>query len=145
MAFVFENIPDKDLEVLKSLKIKDWSGAQLHPFRTGEKWCVDRERNAFSIALGGGREDMPLYWSFWWNNQETRIEVIRRSGGGNIETGWYIKREIVRIPVPQNLFDKRDELMKMIEEAFSIDAGYHKAGTVKSISVEIKCLPEIVN
>jgi len=138
MAFVYEVIPEKDKKYLKSLGIKSWSGAQLHPFSKGEKWCIDRERNAFSIALGGGREDAPLVWSFWWNNQEFRIELYEKTTG-DIKNGYQINWNITRIHFPIENFDKQFELLKLIEESFLIDTGYRNIEYVKSISVVIEC------
>jgi len=75
MAFVCEKIPSEDLEYVRSLGIKDWSGHRLHHFFEGiSGWSIDRSRQAFLIALGGGYDDMPYFWAFLYKGSECRIE-----------------------------------------------------------------------
>ncbi|MBE6837771.1 MAG: hypothetical protein E7509_07275 [Ruminococcus sp.] len=75
MAFVFEKIPSEDIEYVRSLGIKDWSGYDLERFFEGiSGWSIDRSRQAFLIALGGGYDDMPYFWAFLYKGSECRIE-----------------------------------------------------------------------
>lgn len=48
------------------------------------------------------------------------------------------------LPIPNELCGKQAEILKMINEAFSIDLGWCEKEEVKSINVNIMCTPEIV-
>ena len=75
MAFVCEKIPSEDLEYVRSLGIKNWSGHGFKRFFEGiSGWSIDRNRQAFLIGLGGGYDDMPYFWAFLYKGIECRIE-----------------------------------------------------------------------
>ncbi|MBR4305289.1 MAG: hypothetical protein IKT78_00400, partial [Ruminiclostridium sp.] len=62
MAFVCEKISSEDLKYVRSLGIKDCTGHGLKHFLEGlSGWSIDRDRQAFLIALGGGYKDMPYF------------------------------------------------------------------------------------
>ena len=116
MAFVFEKIPSEDIEYVRSLGIKDWSGHRLHHFFEGDTgWSIDRNRQAFLIGLGGGYDDMPYFAAFWYEGCEIRIETpitLFKDNDGN---------ELLRITgihIPQECYSKKEEICNLIIEAY---------------------------
>ncbi|MBQ7756935.1 MAG: hypothetical protein IJX42_03105 [Oscillospiraceae bacterium] len=117
MAFVCEKIPSEDLEYVRSLGIKNWSGNHLHEILEGYSgWCIDRNRQAFLIGLGGGYKDMPYFWAFLYKGLECRIEKekeIKQTIEGKIIV------RISRVIIPYDLSTQKDEILEMILEAFA--------------------------
>ena len=118
MAFVFEKIPSEDLEYVRSLGIKDWSGYDLERFFEGiSRWSIDRNRQAFLIGLGGGYDDMPLFKAFLYKGIECRIEqekeIKQTSEGKRIV-------RISRVIIPCDLSEQKDEILEMILEDFDV-------------------------
>lgn len=101
---------------MNSLNIKDWTGRQIEKFSSGDNWCIDREKNAFLMYMGGGRADEPYIWTFWWDGHEVRIEVS--SGYAKPIDGKPVQ-EITEIIIPIKAFERKDEILKLIYKAFS--------------------------
>ena len=141
MAFVFEKVPEEDWEFFRSMGLKDCWGARLLDITERSKWCADRERNAYLVGIGGGYQDMPHFYDLWWNGYTIRMEVVE-TGDGNYDTKVNIIWNIWRIPIPKEIWDKRDEIMGLITEAFSVYSGWCKPKFLGSIEVSIKCEPE---
>lgn len=138
MAFIYEIIPEKDIDFFKSLGIRDWSGTSTKHLSPGEtRWCIDRERNVFLITLGGGCYDgRPYYHALWWDGSEIRIsedlEIVKNEDGAFV-------RKLIDIVAPQKAYDKKDEMCKLIVEVF--DA---RNKQINFLSVtEICCEPKL--
>lgn len=145
MAFVYEIVPEEDKEFWLSMELKNCWGKDPLPFVCKTTWCADRERNAFLNAAGGGFHEVPEFYDLWWNGTTIRIETEPYGYEGNREVGYDIIWKIYRIPIPKLLWDKKDEIIKMIYEAFSVNPRFSKAiEFVKSITVNILCEPECV-
>ena len=142
MGFIYEVVPEADLEFLKAMKLKDCWGTRLLYVDEGIKWCADRELNAYLVNIGGGYHEMPKLYDLWWNGKVVRIEV-EESGRGNIEVGVDVIWLVNSVPIPQDIWDYRDEIMKMIEDAFSVNQSWCDTEFIKSIEVRILCEPEI--
>lgn len=87
------------------------------------------------MYMGGGRADEPYIWTFWWDGYEVRIEVY--NGPSNKYTNSIHGKKIrivERIIIPQNGFDKKDEILKLILEAFSANSD--------KIITKIECEPK---
>ncbi len=143
MAFVFEKVPEKDYEFFKSMGLKNCWGNGSLSLSKDTKWCADRDRNAYLVRIGGGFNDMPNFHDFWWDGYTIRIEVVRTSTG-NYDDGINITWNIMTLPIPNELWEKQTEILKMINEAFSIDLGWCEKEEVRSVNVKIMCEPEIV-
>lgn len=137
MAFVYEVVPEKDKEFWVSLGIKNCWGIDLLRFATGSVWCADRERNAYLIGVGGGMHDVPLMSDLWWNGNVIRIEWDNNQNTGNrrLPKGLSVVWNIHKIFIPPSIMDQKDTVVKMVEEAFSVDCDGAKKENVLSISV----------
>ncbi len=137
MAFVYEVIPSEDLEYVRSLGIKDWSGHGFKHFFEGDTgWSIDRNRQAFLVRLGGGYDDMPYFAAFWYEGCEIRIETPVRLFEDN--EGRKI-RKITGISIPQECYSKKEEICNLIIEAYLAMSKYYNS----SIITEIHCEPKI--
>ncbi len=141
MAFVFEKVPERDYKFFESMGLKNCWGNSSLSLSADTKWCADRERNAYLVRIGGGYNDMPSFHDFWWNGYTIRMEIVRTSTG-NYDDGINIIWSIMTLPIPNELWEKQEEILKMLNEAFSIDLGWCEREEVKSISVKIMCTPE---
>lgn len=136
MAFVKERIPDEEITRLNTLGVMNWTGIKPYVFMSGDYWCVDKKEKSFLISLGGGRDDDPIFWLFWWNGLEIRIE--ERGGSFSIENNGKIVREITGISVPEKAFESKDELISLILDAFSVRDS-------DKIVTKVKCNLDILN
>ncbi|MBQ7756936.1 MAG: hypothetical protein IJ401_06510 [Oscillospiraceae bacterium] len=137
MAFVCEIIPSEDIEYVRSLGIKDWSGHDLERFFEGiSEWSIDRNRQAFLVRLGGGYKDMPYFAAFWYEGCEIRIETPVRLFEDN--EGRKI-RKITGISIPKELYSQKEEICNLIIEAYLAMSKYYNSSTI----TEIHCEPKI--
>lgn len=143
MAFVFEKVPEKDYEFFKSMGLKNCWGNGTYLLINGMQWCADRERNAYLVGIGGGYDEMPYFYDLWWNGYVIRMET-KRGGKGNYDTGVDIIWIIKRIPIPRDIWEYRNDIIIMINEAFSVNQDRCPTEYLKSISVRIDCEPEKV-
>lgn len=137
MAFVWERVSDEEKDFYNSLGIRDWSGKRTRSFIPKyTDWCIDRERNAILIELGGGRDSDPIFWAFLCNNSEIRIETASKlTKTANNK----MLREITKIVMSKNSFKQKDEMISLILEAFS--ALSESSGGM--LITEIHCVPKL--
>lgn len=140
--FVYEKVPEKDYDFFRSMGLKNCWGSDPKLLIKHTEWCADRERNAYLVGIGGGYQDMPEFTDFWWNGLLIRLETYC-GGTGNYDVGVHIKWFVQRIPIPEEFWDKRDEICRMIEEAFSVDRAWCRPERLKSIEV-VMCPPEMI-
>lgn len=145
MSFIYEVVPEKDTKFFESMGLKNcWGNSELLFLAGHTKWCADRERNAYLVAMGGGYHgEMPYFYDLWWKGNVVRIEA-ERGGKGNYEMGIDIIWFINRVPIPEKIWESKDEIMEMIEEAFGINSSWCEEKDLKSITVKIECEPEIM-
>ena len=134
MAFVCEKIPSEDLEYVRSLGIKNWSGHGFKRFFEGiSGWSIDRSRQAFLIGLGGGYDDMPHFWTFLYKGLECRIEqemeIMQTTEGKKI-------MRISRVIIPNDLSTQKDEILEMILEAFEAMIKYDERSLGRKINMD---------
>ncbi len=134
MAFVCEKIPSEDIEYVRSLGIKDYTGHRLKQFFEGTSgWSIDRSRQAFLTALGGGYKDMPYFWAFLYKGIECRIEqemeIIQTSEGKK-----FIK--ISRVIIPYELSTQKDDILTMILEAFDAAIKHDEISLGRKINMD---------
>lgn len=141
MAFVYERLCEEDKELFYSMKIKNCWGDS--PLLTPNKWCADKENNAYLIGVGGGYKDMPYFYDLWWNGYTIRMEISDTSMG-NYNVGVDVIWNILKIHIPSELFDRKEDIVRMIKDAFSINPSWCKPEFLKSITVNIECEAETV-
>ena len=134
MAFVFEKIPSEDIEYVNSLGIKSCVGNRLFQFLEGYSgWSIDRSRQAFLTALGGGYDDMPYFWAFLYKGLECRVEkekeIMQTSEGKK-------NVRISRVIIPNDLSAQKDEILEMILEAFDAIIKYTEMSLGRKIDIE---------
>lgn len=119
MSFINEKIPESDRELYDSFNLSS-------PFTNkpveSRKWTIDRERNAFLIALGGRGywdSDIPHYYAFIWKNNVIKIETFSKEHG-NANTGIEVRRKITSIKMPEKLMPEKDVVMELVKEAFEV-------------------------
>ena len=134
MAFIFEKIPSEDIEYVNSLGIKSGVGNRLFQFLEGySEWSIDRSRQTFLTALGGGYKDMPYFWAFLYKGIECRIEqeteIMKTTEGKKI-------MRISRVIIPYDLSSQKDDILKMILEAFGAMIKYDERSLGRKINMD---------
>ena len=134
MAFIFEKIPSEDIEYVGSLGIKDYTGHRLKHFFEGiSGWSIDRSRQAFLTALGGGYKDMPYFWAFLYKGIECRVEeeteIMKTTEGKKI-------MRISRVIIPYELSTQKDDILTMILEAFDAEKKYAEISLGRKVDID---------
>lgn len=129
MAFVYEIVQEKDYDFFKYMGLKNCWGTKPLMFLPGiTTWTADKARNAFLVPIGGGMYDVPIYYDLWWNGYVVRLEVEDCRSEGNRRESFKLVWDVYKIYVPKAVLEKRDLIIKMIEEAMSVDqCGVEKA------------------
>ena len=145
MAFVYERVHPEDEELWNSIGWRDWKNDPLS-YANYRKWCIDRGRKAYLKGIGGFI-DMPDYYDFCYKGVIVRMEVsvwgedVSEPGGPRRETlEWYIDN----ICIPESIWGDREEIVKLVKEAFSVNTSAAPASRISSISVEIENEPKRV-
>lgn len=143
MSFICEIVPEKDYNFFRSMGLKNFWGNGSLTFTEGRtKWCADRERNAFLVNVGGGHAEVPHFHDLWWNGNVIRLETSD-GGSGNYEVGVKIIWFVEKLPVPQKLWEYKDEIVKLVYEALSVDRSWCDKKFLRSISVKFECEPQM--
>ena len=136
MAFVFEKVMEKDIPFFNALSIKDWTGNHqkiVIPERT--TWCIDREKKAFFMRLGGGREYEPFISVFWWDGLEIRIEEEN--------TTLDASKKVYKILTPQKDDFKENEIMQLIIEALEVRRNHNNTVTNKTVNIQLRMIQSL--
>lgn len=138
MAFVYEIVQEKDFDFFKSMGLKNCWGTKPQIFLPGRStWTADRVRNAFLVAIGGGMHDVPNYYDLWWNGYIVRLEVEDFRSEGNRRESFKLVWDVYKIYVPKAVWEKRDLIIKMIEEAMLVNQGGVEEANLNSIIVNM--------
>ena len=145
MAFVYERVRPEDEELWNSIGWKSWNG-RAESFSLYNRWCIDRERNACLLAIGGFI-DMPDYYDFCYKGVIVRMEVsdrsdvVSKSDKNRQENVTWI---ISNMRIPESLWTEREEIIGLIKEAFMSYECNVSWIQIKNIKVEIKNNPVCV-
>lgn len=138
MAFVYEIVQEKDYDFFKSMGLKNCWGTKPLIFLPGRsEWTADRVRNAFLVAIGGGMLDVPNFYDLWWNGYVVRLEVEDFRCEGNRRESFKLVWDVYKIYVPKAVWEKRDLIIKMIEEAMLVNQGGVEKAHLNSIIVNM--------
>lgn len=138
MAFVYEIVQEKDFDFFNSMGLKNCWGTKPQIFLPGRtEWIVDRVRNAFLVAIGGGMHDVPLIYDLWWNGYVVRLEADDFRSEGNRHDSIKLVWDVNKILIPKSIWEKRDLILKMIEEGMSVNQGGVKKSNLNSIIVNM--------
>lgn len=140
MGFVFEKVPEKDWEFYNSMGLKNCWGKNMSRADKYTQWCADRERNVYLVGIGGGYHDMPYFYDLWWNGHIIRMEISKRfakNSNGRIDVIWYVHS----IPISEQIWEYKDDVVEMIKEAFSVNRGWSESYELNNIIVKIQCEP----
>lgn len=131
MAFIKEKISESDRVIFNSYNLKNPITRETLNSR---RWTIDRERNAFLVALGGQGiygSEIPMYYALIWNGKVITLETFSKATGSN-STGMEFYWKITKIEAPECLLKDKDEMMNLIKEAFiAYDIGDTKVITSK--------------
>lgn len=117
MAFFNEFIPADDV-VKYGIEAIDES---YSVFTYEPDWTVDRERDVYLRQMTRGREEFSnrSTWSLYWKG--FLIRLILDSDGGELAPGErFMDYILVRIEIPQEIGEKRDEIINDLKEALTV-------------------------
>lgn len=131
MAFVYEEITrEEDVKYFDELKFENpinkspIRAVMSEKYGFKQKWMIDRERDVFIVALGGGgsrHSEFPMYYSmiFPSKRKEIRFTTISESEGNGID-GIHLFWEVNVYQLPYEYRTDRSimkEIYEMIKEA----------------------------
>ena len=145
MAFVYERVRPEDEELWNSIGWKSWNG-RAESFSLYNRWCIDRERNACLLAIGGFI-DMPDYYDFCYKGVIVRMEVsewaeVVSKPGEPRKADFYWR--VNNMSIPESIWGDREEIVKLVKEAFSVNTSAAPMSRARNIFVEVRCEPKRV-
>lgn len=145
MAFVYERVHPEDEELWNSIGWKSWNG-RAESFSLYNRWCIDRERNACLLAIGGFI-DMPDYYDFCYKGVIVRMEVsewaeVVSKPGEPRKADFYWR--VNNMSIPESIWGDREEIVKLVKEAFSVNTSAAPMSRARNIFVEVRCEPKRV-
>ena len=141
MGFVYEVVPEEDREFFKSMGLKDCWGREGRGLTNRTKWCANRTQNAYLVGIGGGYDEMPYFYDLWWEGNVVRMEITSREIK-NDEEGYDITWNIHKISIPKKIWNRKEEIMNMVESAFSVNESWCKGRKINSIKIIFRSEPE---
>jgi hypothetical protein len=144
MAFVNEEISEKDKEYFNSFNLKS-------PFTRNEpiepwKWIIDRERDAFLVALGGQgyyESEIPRFYALIWKKNIIKIETFR-NGIGSFSTGVEIWWKITKIEAPECMIEDNTEMVELIKEALDAEGSGGRRDCVTRVNFDYIAEPRYI-
>ncbi len=145
MAFVYERVRPEDEELWNSIGWKSWNG-RAESFSLYNRWCIDRERNACLLAIGGFI-DMPDYYDFCYKGVIVRMEIsewaeVVSKPGEPRKADFYWR--VNNMSIPESIWEDREEIVELIKEAFSVNTSAAPTSRARNIFVEVRCEPKRV-
>jgi len=134
MPFEIERISDVD-------KSKIDANALKHPISGGVaavfQWVIDRGRDAFLIAIGGGSADFPgrQYFVMGWKGELIRMELECKFTG-IVSTGFDYTWRIIRLVVPPSLDAERQLIIAALKEALDAYGDSYMRTQIRSVQFE---------
>lgn len=126
MTFVNEYASDTDIGKYDLKGVWD----KYHPSKKGRyylghrpTWTIDKERNAFLMVLGQGREEYSNRTTFllWWDGNHVIIELdLTKESSANLdETPFFVVWELVSISSPSELKHPENEVIALLKDALT--------------------------
>lgn len=140
MGFVYEKVGKENEELWNSIGWKNWSGEPKH-YIDATKWCIDKEREIYLLAIGSFRFETPIYFDMAYKYRIIRMD-IRDYSKENGETSPQLVYRIDRMRIPKAVWEDRDDIIMSAKEAFTVHG--FRNGRVKMVEVEMNCEPECV-
>lgn len=140
MGFVYEEVGKQNEELWNSIGWQNWSGEPKF-YIDETKWCIDKEREIYLLAIGSFRFETPYYFDMAYKCRIIRMDIWNFSKE-NGETDPDLVYRIDRMRIPKAIWEDRDEITKSAKEAFMV-YGFRNSG-VKMVEVEMNCEPERV-
>ncbi len=127
MAFVYEEMGEEGVELIKSLNLPTPAGCgsgvyfDNYPSWPESEWVIDREKQLYFFEMcgrGSQKDEPPIYCCLVWGKTPIRLDAYR-SGKGDYQVGVEITWEVVNIYAPKELMDlSKEEIVSTIKEAF---------------------------
>lgn len=80
---------------------------------------------------------MPNYYDLWWNGYIVRLEAEDFRSEGNRRESFKLVWDVYKIYVPKAVWEKRDLIIKMIEEAMLVNQDGVEEANLNSIIVSM--------
>ncbi len=115
MAFVKEEISERDLNLFNSWRLRDYKGNVI----TASKkdcwwWIADKESDIYLVNLFGDRLSyIPYTYAFIW-----RQNIITLEKELLVRNAELIKYKLKNIKMSMNLKDKKNEILEDLKAAF---------------------------
>jgi hypothetical protein len=138
MAFIKEDIAEKDRELYNSFKIYDYDHNDLSRWGPDKIWLVDRERKIYFTYISGGALEHPKQYTLVCNGYKivvflhSYVSVIKDKDGKELymEPHW----NIFKILAPLKLRDKSKEIIELIKEvSIANNSEYFKIDHIPSV------------
>lgn len=81
--------------------------------------------------------DVPLIYDLWWNGDVVRLEVEDFQSEGNRRESFKLVWNVNKIFIPKSIWEKRDLIIKMIEDAMLVNQGGVKKENLNTIVVNM--------
>jgi hypothetical protein len=136
MAFISEIIPEEQKNKFAFQVATNGDGSRP----TLYKWAVDYKRNIFLVLTkqgGGGHQGVPLtqWYVLSWNSEVINFQCESHSSG-DISSGQYLLLKVSQLAIPLVLKERKDDVVKLIQEVMTVDEWpYYKKAYVE-INVE---------
>lgn len=115
MAFVKEEISERDLNLFNSWRLRDYKGNVITASKKGCWWWIaDKESDIYLINLFGDRlRYIPDTYAFIW-----RQNIITLEKEILVRNDKLIEYKLKNIKMPMNLKDKKNEIIEDLKAAF---------------------------
>ena len=147
MAYVEEKLTEQDKEFIARFQFKAPFGLGSGLAKTPSEWAADKERKYYLICLGGQGwrsydtdEYPPNYYKLIMGNKVVEI-AARICHEGTIKTGVTVYWKLEGIYVDKTIDLQKEELLKIVEEAFVFYANIHYNGHVVKVCMDYVAEP----
>lgn len=125
MAFVNEYVSEEDVEKYELKKLKrSYTHSDWLPPGYRFTWTIDREREAFFMTVGGGREEAPNRLECTFVVQGTDIGVwidkADESSRSTKDNPFIMVWDLAELFIPQKLNMAREDVIALLKEGLTV-------------------------